>query len=433
MNELAKELNETLKGSVVYDLLSDYGKRMYFPKGIVAQSAQAKAKATRYNATVGQAFKNGSPLYLDEIYDTFNKDKITPSEIFTYAPGGGLPQLKELWREDMLEKNPSLQGKSFSIPVVTGGLTQALSIILRLFLDEDDTVILPHLFWDNYDLIIKENVNASFDTFPLYDETNQAFNIKGFKEAIENSTSKKIVVILNFPNNPTGYTPTNDEMDKIAEILINAAKANKKVLAICDDAYFGLFYEENTARESLFAKIADAHENLFAVKGDGATKEAMVWGFRVGFITVSTKNFSLEQYDAFNKKVLSSIRSSVSNCSKPSQSLLIKALSNKEAYNKGKEEARKEMELRYRLIKDKLKEKEAIDYFKPLAFNSGYFLSFECKGDVEELRLYLLEKYNIGAINIMNKVFRVAYCSVDTENLSDLFDIIYKAAGELWT
>ncbi len=433
MNELAKELNDTLKGSVVYDLLSDYGKRMYFPKGIVAQSAQARAKATRYNATVGQAFKEGTPLFLDSIYDNFDKEKMAPGEIFTYAPGGGLPKLKELWKEDMIEKNPSLKDKSFSLPVVTGGLTQALSITLRLFLNKDDSVILPHLFWDNYDLVIKENVNASFTTFPLYDETRKAFNLEGFKKAIDSSKTEKVVVILNFPNNPTGYTPTNDEMSKIADILINAANSGKKVLAICDDAYFGLFYEDNTARESLFAKIADASENLFAVKGDAATKEAMVWGFRVGFITVSTKGFSQAQYDAFNKKILGSIRSSVSNCSKPSQSLLIKALENKDSYNKGKEDARKEMELRYRLIKDKLKEKENLDYLKPLAFNSGYFLSFECKGDVEELRLYLLEEYNIGAINIMNKVFRVAYCSVDTEKLSDLFDIIYKAAGELWT
>ncbi|MGD1822945.1 MAG: aminotransferase class I/II-fold pyridoxal phosphate-dependent enzyme [Pleomorphochaeta sp.] len=433
MNELARELNEILEGSVVYDLLSDYGKRMYFPKGIVAQSAQARAKATRYNATVGQAFKQGTPLFLESIYDNFDKEKMGPADIFTYAPGGGLPKLKELWKEDMLEKNPSLVGKSFSLPVVTGGLTQALSITLRLFLDESDSVILPHLFWDNYDLVIRENVNASFTTFPLYDDSLTAFNVEGFKKAIKENKSEKVVVVLNFPNNPTGYTPTNDEMDKIANILIEAADNGKKVLAICDDAYFGLFYEENTARESLFAKIADAHENLLAVKGDAATKEAMVWGFRVGFITISTKNFSQEQYDAFNKKVLGSIRSSVSNCSKPSQSLLIKALEDKDSYNKGKEEARVEMEKRYRLIKDKLKEKEGVEYLKPLAFNSGYFLSFECKGEVEDLRLYLLEKYNIGAINIMNKVFRVAYCSVDTEKLSDLFDIIYKAAGELWT
>ncbi len=433
MNELAIELNETLKGSVIYDLLSDYGKRIYFPKGIVAQSAQARAKATRYNATVGQAFKNGTPLFVESIYDNFNKDKMDPAEIFTYAPGGGIPKLRELWREDMLQKNPSLFDKEFSMPVVTGGLTQALSIILRMFLNEDDCVILPHLFWDNYDLIIKENVNASFTTYPLYDESKTAFNIEGFKNAIFESKSEKVVVLLNFPCNPTGYTPTVDEMDKIANILIDAADSGKKVLAICDDAYYGLFYEKNTSTESLFAKIADAHENLLAIKGDAATKEAMVWGFRVGFITFSAKGLNDNQYTAMITKILGSIRSSVSNCSKPSQSLLIKALEDKNSYNQAKENARLEMEERYRLIKAKLKEKEGNDYLKPLAFNSGYFLSFECKGEVEELRLHLLDKYNIGCINIMNKVFRVAYCSVDTEKLSDLFDIIYKAAEELWT
>lgn len=433
MNELAIELNETLKGSVIYDLLSDYGKRIYFPKGIVAQSAQARAKATRYNATVGQAFKNGTPLFVDSIYDNFNKDKMDPSEIFTYAPGGGLPKLRDLWREDMIQKNPSLIGKEFSMPVVTGGLTQALSIILRMFLNEDDSVILPHLFWDNYDLIIKENVNASFTTYPLYDESKKAFNIKGFKKAISESKSEKVVVLLNFPCNPTGYTPTIDEMDKIANILIEAADGGKKVLAICDDAYYGLFYEKNTSKESLFAKIADAHKNLLAIKGDAATKEAMVWGFRVGFITFAAKGLNDDQYTAMITKILGSIRSSVSNCSKPSQSLLIKALEDKPSYNKAKESARLEMEERYHLIKAKLQEKEGNEYLKPLAFNSGYFLSFECKGEVEDLRLHLLDKYNIGCINIMNKVFRVAYCSVDTEKLSDLFDIIYKAAEELWT
>ena len=58
MNELAVELNDVLNKCTIGECLSDYGKRMYFPKGIVAQSAAAKAKATNHNATVGQAFIN---------------------------------------------------------------------------------------------------------------------------------------------------------------------------------------------------------------------------------------------------------------------------------------------------------------------------------------------------------------------------------------
>ena len=42
MNILAEELNNTLSDSVAYGFLSPVGRRMYFPKGIVAQSDEAK-------------------------------------------------------------------------------------------------------------------------------------------------------------------------------------------------------------------------------------------------------------------------------------------------------------------------------------------------------------------------------------------------------
>ena len=71
MNELALELNETLKGSVAYSFLSEKGKRMFFPKGIVAQSAEAGEKAKRYNATIGLALDHGQPFCLEDIYSQF--------------------------------------------------------------------------------------------------------------------------------------------------------------------------------------------------------------------------------------------------------------------------------------------------------------------------------------------------------------------------
>lgn len=46
MNSIAQELNSVLESTIASDLLSDFGKRFYFPKGIVAQSAEAKKKRT---------------------------------------------------------------------------------------------------------------------------------------------------------------------------------------------------------------------------------------------------------------------------------------------------------------------------------------------------------------------------------------------------
>ncbi|RTE04359.1 hypothetical protein EJQ19_26635, partial [Paenibacillus whitsoniae] len=67
MNPLASQLNETLQreNNHVYDMLSALGKSIYFPKeGILSQSAEAKAKAKKFNATIGIAIENGQPMHL---------------------------------------------------------------------------------------------------------------------------------------------------------------------------------------------------------------------------------------------------------------------------------------------------------------------------------------------------------------------------------
>ena len=47
MNQLAEELNAVLAGTVAERLFSEMGRRMYFPKGIITQSAEAGEKAYR--------------------------------------------------------------------------------------------------------------------------------------------------------------------------------------------------------------------------------------------------------------------------------------------------------------------------------------------------------------------------------------------------
>ena len=52
INPLAQELNETLKDSVVGELISQMGKRLYFPKGIIAQGGEAsKGDSWNYGYT----------------------------------------------------------------------------------------------------------------------------------------------------------------------------------------------------------------------------------------------------------------------------------------------------------------------------------------------------------------------------------------------
>ncbi|MCR5731697.1 MAG: aminotransferase class I/II-fold pyridoxal phosphate-dependent enzyme [Sphaerochaetaceae bacterium] len=433
LDRLAIELNETLDSSVAGSFLSSFGRRIFFPKGIVAQSAEAGAKAKRHNATVGLAKSKGQPMYLTDIYSYFKEDLLQPSDIFSYAPGGGDKELRSAWKEEMIKKNPTLKGKLISLPIVTGGLTHTISTVANLFFDEGDEIVCPDLFWDNYELIFVHAKNGSLKFFNFYDENNH-FNVEGMKQALLDCKGETARIILNFPNNPTGYTPSKDEMLKIKNAIVEVAETGKKVLVLSDDAYYGLFFEEETEKESLFAFLADAHENIFAIKGDAATKEEMVWGFRVGFITYASKSFNDKHLDALNSKSLGAIRCSVSNCDRPGQTLILKALKEGKHYNEDKEKTFKEMEARYKIVKKELENYRDSKLLKPYPFNSGYFMAFDTMGrSAEELRTYLLEKYSVGAINIMDRTLRLAYCSVEQENIKELLSLVYTAAGEIWT
>ena len=431
MNELAKQLNDTLSSCVVSAFLSEKGKNLFFPKGIVAQSQEAGEKAKQYNATVGLAKSHGMPMHLSDIQNLFKENTLKPSDIFSYAPGGGNKELRAIWKKEMVKKNPSLEGKLISDPLVTAGLTHTISMVATMFFDKGDELILPDLYWDNYELIFKDSIGCEIKEFKFFKDG--AMNIEGLKKALLESKGDTARVLLNFPNNPTGYTPSESEMEKLANTFKEVASTGKKILVISDDAYFGLFFEADTARESLFSRLVDLDDNIFAIKGDAATKEEMVWGFRIGFITYGGKSLKAEHLDALTKKTLGAIRCSVSNCDMPGQSMLLKAIKEGENYVKDKEKTFLVMKERYNVIKDVLKNYEGSSLLKPYPFNSGYFMAFDTlEHSAEALRVYLLDKYQVGTINIQDRTLRVAYCSVEKEQLADLVSIVYKAAEEIW-
>ncbi|NCB00883.1 MAG: aminotransferase class I/II-fold pyridoxal phosphate-dependent enzyme [Spirochaetia bacterium] len=429
MNPLAKDLNSVLEGTIISQLLSDYGKRMYFPKGIISQSAEAKEKAKLYNATIGIATEHNDALHIPSVLHGFTNN-LAVNDIFPYAPTAGDMGLRKVWLQEMMRKNPTMNGKLTSLPVVTSGLTHAISIAFSLFLDKGDEVIVPDFYWGNYNLIFSEQREAVTITTPLFNEDN-GLNIEGFSQAIQDAKGNKVSLILNFPNNPTGYTPTKTEAKELVDMLIKKAESGKKLLIFTDDAYFGLFFEENVCRESLFSLLCDAHENILTVKGDAATKEEMVWGFRVGFLTYNSKGLTNDHYEALVKKTMGAIRGDVSSCSKPAQSILFAAMQSP-TYLEEKKAGVEKMRVRYNLLKKSLAAYRGNEYLTPLPFNSGYFMSFTCKGDAEKLRLYLLDKYEVGTISIKNSFLRLAFSSTDLGDIEDLLRIVYQAASEVF-
>lgn len=412
--------------------MSDFGKRMYFPKGIIAQSNEAKQLGKKANATIGMTVCNGKPVTLPCIQK--QAPTLTSQELVAYAPTAGNPDLRSLWKEKILQKNPSLKGKNFSLPVVVPGLTAGISYLCDLFLSQGDVLLVANPSWDNYILIAESRRQAILRQFEMFTGTglDQGFNTAAFKKAIEeNATSGKLCILLNFPQNPSGYSPTKSEAAAICDIILEQAKKGTKIMVWCDDAYFGLDYEDDIEPQSIFAYLADIHENVFVAKIDGPTKEDFVWGFRCGFITFAGKNLKDEHYDALIKKLMGDIRSSVSCCSTPSQSILLNAF--KEATLEAeKKEYREMLERRYRKVHKFLETQKDNSTLQPMPFNSGYFMSLQCTGiDAEQLRQKLLSQQGIGTVAIDSRTLRVAFSSIDEQLIEEVYSAIYAVADQM--
>ena len=434
MDPLAQELNEVLqkKSHSLYQMLSRFGKALYFPKGILSQTADAQKKAKKYNATIGIATEGAGPMYLPCVQKIIKE--IPPQETYPYAPGPGKPQLREKWQEKLLADNPSMQGKKFSVPIVTSGLTHGLELSADLFVDPGDAVILPDKFWENYSLIFEVRKEATIHTFPLFNGQGN-FNTEGLTKLMAELGAKKekLILLLNFPNNPTGYSITPTEGDEIVKAIYEAAKRGVKLVVIMDDAYFGLFYYQNTMKESLFGHLANLHPNILAVKLDGPTKEQFVWGFRVGFITFAVGGGIVHQdvYNALEKKTMGAIRSSISNCSHLAQSIICRAL---DSPTYGEEKAEKLEILKKRALKvqEVLKKKEFKRLWEAYPFNSGYFMCLKLKNvEAEPLRVHLLDRYGVGTIAMDTWDLRITFSSVEEENIEELFTIIAQGVKDL--
>jgi aspartate/methionine/tyrosine aminotransferase len=433
MNPLAKGFNADIEATApeIMSMLSDLGRHLFFPKGIISQTAEARGK--KYNATIGLATEGDGPMYLPSILaDT---PGISPDDSVRYAPPGGRPSLREAWRKKMLEENPSLQGKTFGMPIVTSAITHGLSLVGELFVDPDDIILLPDQLWGNYRLTFIVKNQAEFATYSFFHEGG--FNTRAFADALKENAKKKdkLIVLLNFPNNPTGYMPTPDEADAMVAALKAQAEAGTKLVVWCDDAYFGLFYHlgKKSLTESLFGRLTNLHPNILAVKLDGATKELFVWGLRCGFLTFGPGRAEGAEpvLNALDAKTRGAIRGGISNSPLLSQTMVEKALTSPTI---AEERKHKYEILRARAAKvyEVCRQERFKDSWEMYPFNSGYFMCLKVKGvDSEKLRVHLLEKYDVGLISTAATDIRVAFSCLDVDKVEPMFEALHEAIQDL--
>lgn len=398
---------------------SKLGENIILPQDVLIQSKETSAVVGAINATIGIATANKKAMSLPSINKVITE--ISSSEYLPYSPTPGLPKMRELWKEKILADNPTINKDYLSLPMVTTGITQGIDIAANLFSEKEDALLLPNLFWQNYAQIYTIKLGNNIYKYKQFDENNN-FSIENFKSALYSIKEDKISLILNFPNNPTGYTPSDDELTKLVEVINIFAKEHpsKQLIIVSDDAYFGLFFEENHKTPTLSAtyKLAE-NSNCLIVKLDGITKEFYSWGLRVGFITYYTKDDTLRK--TLLEKTQGFLRSTTSSPSNLSQQIALRLLENKQALLE-KEENDSIIQDRYNELKSAISKENLATLVTILPFNSGYFFTIKIPTTINahEFRLKFLNEYKYGVYSMDNEHIRIAFSCLDKELIPEL-------------
>jgi aspartate/methionine/tyrosine aminotransferase len=413
----ASALNEILarEAPAVRAALSPLGERVYYPLEIPHQAAEAKAAL--YNGTIGQMTDGqGHALSLEPIREAlFGLNPEDANAALLYSPIEGLLEVRERWRT--WQRVGHGAGKPSTLPLVTAGISHAISIAADLFGGPDRIVAVPAPFWGNYRQIFGMRGGARLVSAPLFRDGE--FNAAVYEEAVGEAQGP-VVAVLNFPSNPGGYSPTEPERQRLVASVLRLAD-RRPVVALCDDAYLGLVYEPDVPTDSIFWALAGAHPNLIAVKVDGATKEFAFFGGRVGFLTFGLAVDS-PAAAALEDKVKGLIRSTVGSPVALSQVVLLQALRDP-SIEARIGTIRDQLYGRYRVLKDALAQVDP-DVLSVLPFNSGCFALLEIPEAAgvaaEDVRVALLADESTGVIAVPPRFLRVAFCSVKRADLPEI-------------
>lgn len=397
--------------------LSTVGRRLFFPRGIPAQSADARD--CTINATIGQVTDGrGAALALPALVKSLSG--LNSTEAVLYTAQGGRRDLREVWARHLAEDAPGAP-PPITLPVVAAGLTHGLALAAQLFADAGTPVLLPDPCWGNYAAIFGRLHGADLRSYRLLRAERGPrgwLDTDHLGRAIA-ALDRPSILVLNFPSNPNGYAPGPEE---VAALVASIAGTPVPLCVITDDAYHGMWWDEDIYRHSLFHALATLDpERVLAVKVDGATKELFYFGGRVGFLTFGAEGPAAV---ALEEKARAAARATVSTVSSTAQAVLYHALVDPDLPAQ-QAWVRQRLRGRYHVLKQAL----ADAGLQAMPFNSGMFAVVRVKNDPEALRQRLLAE-RVGVVSLPEiGALRLSYGSVASTDIPLLVQAIARHAG----
>lgn len=186
-----------------------------------------------------------------------------------YTSNSGLKELREEIC-NYLNRRFSLKYDAKSQVLVTVGGSEAIDLCIRSLVQPGDEVIIPEPSFVCYKPIaqLAGGVPVTIETKA---ENNFRLTADELKAAI---TPKTKLLVLPFPNNPTGGVMDKQDLEEIAEVL-----KDTDVLVLSDEIYAELTYGDK--RHFSIAQIPDMYERTILVSG--FSKAFAMTGWRLGY------------------------------------------------------------------------------------------------------------------------------------------------------
>ncbi len=186
-----------------------------------------------------------------------------------YTANAGLKDLR-IEIHNYLERKYGLDYEPDNEILVTVGGSEAIDIAMRAMLNPGDEVLVPQPSFVSY---VPCAVLAGGVAVPVELEEKDEFRLKPEK-LLEKITPRSKLLVLPFPNNPTGAIMTRPELETIAKIV-----EEHDLFVLSDEIYAELTY--GSERHVSFASLPGMKERTVLI--NGFSKAFAMTGWRLGY------------------------------------------------------------------------------------------------------------------------------------------------------
>lgn len=263
-----------------------------------------------------------------------------------YTSNSGLTEL----RQEIANYIKRTQGVTYDpkkeIMVTVGG-SEAIDVAFRAMLDPEDEVLIPEPSYVSY---VPCTVLAGGKPVIIDLKAENDFRLTA-EEVIEKITEKTKILVLPFPNNPTGSVMGKEELEKIAKVVIE-----KDIFVLSDEIYAELTYN---GKHVSITSIEGMRERTVLI--NGFSKAYAMTGWRLGYACAP---------EVILKQMLKIHQYAIMCAPTTSQYAAVEALKNGD---KDVEEMRRSYNHRRRFLMNAFREM-GLDCFEPF----GAFYVFPC-------------------------------------------------------